>query len=84
MMAAYNVHRLGPCVPKWALDVPLFGAIAAARLLRDHCARPPTGSRTKSGKLRRSKHPATTRWATKGLELDGCAWYREKRALRDL
>ncbi len=30
-MAAFTVVHLGRCVPPWVLDVPLVGAIAAAR-----------------------------------------------------
>ncbi len=30
-MAGYTVGYLSPCAPPWALDVPLMGALAAAR-----------------------------------------------------
>lgn len=30
-VAAFTVHHLGACVPPWVLDIPLVGALAAAR-----------------------------------------------------
>ena len=84
LMAAYHVHLLGPCAPKWLLDLPLPAAIAAGRKLKAHCKLPPPGARTSTGKRRKAKHPATIRWAAGQEGEDGCAWWRALREGRTL
>lgn len=37
LMAAYQVFRLGTCLPPEVLDVPLLSALAAGRKARFHC-----------------------------------------------
>lgn len=39
LMAAYQLDRLGRCVPPQALDIPLLSALAAGRKARWHCQR---------------------------------------------
>lgn len=53
LMAAYQVFRIGECVPPEAMDVPLLSALAAGRKARWHCARlRALGKRCTSKRLR--------------------------------